>query len=491
MSSAADIAVRTAAPRVLVLEDVPEDRARIADILAPLGMVSVPIESFEEASQAIDVPPAAIVLSADVRNGFNICHKFRKEPAFKDVPLILTTAKAGPDVIDKHRRLPTRADEYVRKPFADDALADALDRLVPKAAPKVPATVTEFAENEAIPGVMLPIMDEASPVPPPLFPDPALTARIEALVLELAQERQQHAADLAERDAEAARRDGELAAQREENTRLERELDAARAFQATAEALEERLVALEEERDALAGKLESAQSFGNEIEPLRARIAALEEERDDLAARESRVRSDLEQTTQFFERLEAGYKDSLAATQAEKAATDEARDRCEERLAELTEKAAELARLQAGLPALHEAAARAELLAKELAQHQSASEELERLRGQVSTLESTNRELETRIGGLDAANQAQAAQIGEMVRMKRDFTALKDAEAEARRQADLLAARLERIRAALTDPLEPTNPTNAADDPMPAAVLLSHEPSGDAPADRTSEDPAS
>lgn len=491
MSSAADIAVPTSAPRVLVLEDVPEDRARIADALAPLGMVPVPIESFEEASQAVDAPPAVIILSADVRNGFNICHKFRKEPAFKDVPLILTTAKAGPDVIDKHRRLPTRADEYVRKPFSDDDLTRALGRLVSKFVPRVPGPAQAFSKNGSNPAVMLPIAEPPAWAPPSTSPDPIQSARIEALILELAQERQRHAQDLADRDADSTRRDDELSTLRAENTRLERELDAARAFQVTVGVLEERVIALEEERDTLAGKLESALSFSNEVEPLRARIAALEEERDDLAARESRIRADLEQTTQFFERLEAGYKDSLAATQAEKAATDEARDRCEERLAELTDKAAELARLQAGLPALHEAAARAELLAKELAQHQAATEELDRLRDRVSMLESMNRDLETRVGELDAANQAQAAQIGEMVRMKRDYSSLKDSEAEARRQADLLAARLDRVRAALADLPEAHDSADSAAAPVPAAILLSHQPSGDAPANRTSEDPVS
>lgn len=489
--------------RGLVIEDVPEDRERVEAMLTARGLDPVVVATLEEAqAAAAGQAPAAIVLSADVRNGFNLCLRFRKDPILKDAPLVMTTAKAGPDIIEKHRRLPTHADEYVRKPLDEESLGNALDRLLGSPVPVLELALeeetppdlpgTEPAVAEAPPEPPSP-PDEVPPEPapvesgvavsaesPPPGADPDLAARIASLE-----------AALEARDAQEARLAAELEAAQDQVAALTGQLDAARASAEELGPLKARLVAIEEERDALAGQMDTLRSFEAEIEPLRVRIAALEEERDTLLAAEEKARTDLEQTTQFFERLEAGYKDSLAAAQAEKVATEEARERCEERIHELTDKADELARLQATLPPLHEAAARAELLAKDIERLRPEAEEAETLRNRLAALETVNQELETRIAELDAANQAQAAQIGEMVRMKRDFAGLRRSEAEARAHAEALAAHLERIRRAVLEEAAPPDPDAPPKEAAAPAVMVSRDDATteEEPA-ATQEDPA-
>lgn len=521
--------------RALVIEDVPADRARIDGMLKARGLAPLTVETLEEAhAAASDGPVGVIVLSADVRNGFNLCLKLRKDPVFKGVPLVLTTAKAGPDVIEKHQRLPTRADEYVRKPLDEDSLGEVLDRLLG------PEAMLEIATDDDMPPD-LPAAAPAVPPPPPApradreapalrqvedeihvlrdavsqlarekaelngrvghlasemadrhdRPDTGradLAARVEALSAELAEARASHARRLEEQAAHASRLAAELEAARDQSAALFGQLDAARASALEVPSLRSRVAALEAERDALARQAEADRAFAAEIEPLRARLSALEEERDALAERDAKLQSELEQTTQFFERLEAGYKDSLAVAQAEKAATEEARDRAEQHALELAEKAGELARVQATLPALHEAAARAELLQKELEPLQAAAAEAEQLRSRLAALEAVNHEMEVRLSELDAANQAQAAQIGEMVRMKREFVALRQSEAETRQRAAALAAHLDRIRAAVADETgEGARPE--APPPPPAVMVSPSRPQNGSLSHATREDP--
>ncbi len=519
MSDPIDIAMGIS-PRALVIEDVPEDRALTEAMLLARGLTPVTVENLVEAqTAAAGVVPTVIVLSADVRNGFNLCLRFRKDQILKDAPLIMTTAKAGPAVIDKHRKLPNHADEYVRKPLGEDSLGEAIDRLLGS------LPVLDVSTDDEIPPD-LPMPEESPDAAPPLesappdlpkdvpaTPDPevqsapdatfdstarpsapvdtALAKRVESLEDELAEANARHALELAQRDTEVSRLAAELEEARDRSAAMVGQLDAARTSAEEAGPLRAQLTTLEGERDALAGQMETLQSFQAEIEPLRARIAELEDEREVLVTREAKAHSDLEQTTRFFERLEAGYKDSLATAQAEKVAIEEERERSEERAQELGERAEELARLQATLPQLHEAAARAELMAKDFERLQATAEEAKQLRSRVATLETVNQEMETRLGELDTANQAQAAQIGEMVRMKREFAALTRSEAGARKQAEELATHLEHIRAAVLGNEGAQAPGyKGAPENSPVAVIASRDPEPAPLPDENQKDPS-
>jgi CheY-like chemotaxis protein len=76
--------------------------------------------------------PSAIVLCVELpgMSGYLVCQKLRKDEALRSIPLVLTSAEATEETFEKHRTLKARADEYVLKPYAPEALLATLDALV-------------------------------------------------------------------------------------------------------------------------------------------------------------------------------------------------------------------------------------------------------------------------------------------------------------------------------------------------------------------------
>jgi CheY-like chemotaxis protein len=106
--------------------------------------------------------PDLIVLCIDPkRTGWAICNRLRKSPTLKSVPLIITSAEATEKDFEDHKKLKTRAEEYLHKPFAFEALtqkiAGILGPLAPAAAPsdemgndlEIPLEPDEIAVEDA------------------------------------------------------------------------------------------------------------------------------------------------------------------------------------------------------------------------------------------------------------------------------------------------------------------------------------------------------
>jgi CheY-like chemotaxis protein len=62
-------------------------------------------------------------------SGFAVCNKLRKDPDLREVPLLLTSADASDETFEQHRKLKTRADAYLHKPFAMSELIAQLTSL--------------------------------------------------------------------------------------------------------------------------------------------------------------------------------------------------------------------------------------------------------------------------------------------------------------------------------------------------------------------------
>ncbi|HRI63285.1 MAG TPA: response regulator, partial [Polyangium sp.] len=77
--------------------------------------------------------PDLILLSIELprMNGFSVCNKLKKDPQLKDVPLIIMSSDSSDETFEQHRRLKTRAEDYVRKPIALGELVGHIRRLVP------------------------------------------------------------------------------------------------------------------------------------------------------------------------------------------------------------------------------------------------------------------------------------------------------------------------------------------------------------------------
>ncbi|MEP7051788.1 MAG: response regulator, partial [Pseudomonadota bacterium] len=74
--------------------------------------------------------PDLILLSIELprMNGFSVCNKLKRDAALKDVPLIIMSSESTEETFEQHRRLRTRAEDYIHKPIGFDEL---LGRLQP------------------------------------------------------------------------------------------------------------------------------------------------------------------------------------------------------------------------------------------------------------------------------------------------------------------------------------------------------------------------
>lgn len=97
--------------------------------------------------------PDLILLSADLRDssGFEACRVFRTHPELSHVPLVLISAEWTDDMFERHRQLPTHADEYIKKPIAIDELLSRLTTLLPPLSNRPVPPVRPFLKRVAPP----------------------------------------------------------------------------------------------------------------------------------------------------------------------------------------------------------------------------------------------------------------------------------------------------------------------------------------------------
>src|SRR6188472_3910122 len=72
--------------------------------------------------------PDLILLSIELpgMNGFLVCKKLKKQEGLENVPLFILSSEATEDVFEQHKKLRTRADDYIHKPIA---FVDLFDRV--------------------------------------------------------------------------------------------------------------------------------------------------------------------------------------------------------------------------------------------------------------------------------------------------------------------------------------------------------------------------
>ena len=89
--------------------------------------------------RAKDAPPDLILLCVELpkMSGYSICNKLKKNPSLKDVPLVIMSSEATPDIFEQHRKLKTRAEEYLIKPFDMNELLGKIRPLLDGGAPHI------------------------------------------------------------------------------------------------------------------------------------------------------------------------------------------------------------------------------------------------------------------------------------------------------------------------------------------------------------------
>ncbi|MCC6806392.1 MAG: response regulator [Deltaproteobacteria bacterium] len=77
--------------------------------------------------------PSAIVLCVELgkMSGYSICNKLKKDEQLKDIPLVITSREATNETFEQHKKLKTRAEAYLIKPFKPQELQSVLTELAP------------------------------------------------------------------------------------------------------------------------------------------------------------------------------------------------------------------------------------------------------------------------------------------------------------------------------------------------------------------------
>jgi twitching motility two-component system response regulator PilH len=117
--------------KVLVVDDVAVDLNRMADIVKALGHVAVSAVDGEEAlEKAKSERPDLILLDIVIpkKNGFQVCRELREDPSVASIPVIMVTSK-NQDT-DKFYGLKQGANEYLPKPYTEDALKNAIRKYI-------------------------------------------------------------------------------------------------------------------------------------------------------------------------------------------------------------------------------------------------------------------------------------------------------------------------------------------------------------------------
>lgn len=130
-------------PKVLVFESDAAFAGLVTTGLAQYGCESQVVDDGETGiTLAEKDPPDLILLSIELprMNGFSVCNKLKRNGKLKSVPLVLMSSEATDETFEQHKRLRTRAEEYLHKPLT-------VEDLVVRIQPFVPLTKTADAAD--------------------------------------------------------------------------------------------------------------------------------------------------------------------------------------------------------------------------------------------------------------------------------------------------------------------------------------------------------
>jgi DNA-binding response OmpR family regulator len=105
--------------QILVVDDEPSIVLSLEFLMKEAGYTVRVATDGEAALRAISAaPPDLVLLDVNLpkRNGYEVCEAVRANPAWKEVRIIMLTAK-GRDV-ERQKGLAMGADDYVTKPFS-------------------------------------------------------------------------------------------------------------------------------------------------------------------------------------------------------------------------------------------------------------------------------------------------------------------------------------------------------------------------------------
>ena len=116
---------------ILVADDEPNIVLSLEFLLKQAGFRVRTVSDGEAALAAIaQDPPDLVLLDVMIpgRDGYAVCQGSRANPAWRDMRIIMLTAKGGD--IQREKGLSLGADEYVTKPFSTRELVERIRRML-------------------------------------------------------------------------------------------------------------------------------------------------------------------------------------------------------------------------------------------------------------------------------------------------------------------------------------------------------------------------
>ena len=116
---------------ILVVDDEPNIVLSLEFLLKQAGFRVRTVSNGEAALAAIaQEPPDLVLLDVMIpgRDGYAVCQEVRSNPAWRDMRIIMLTAKGGD--IQREKGLSLGADEYVTKPFSTRELVERVRRML-------------------------------------------------------------------------------------------------------------------------------------------------------------------------------------------------------------------------------------------------------------------------------------------------------------------------------------------------------------------------
>jgi len=121
------------AKRILVIDSDESFANVLAAAISKSGLAPLTATNSEHGmTLAKQENPDLIVVCVEAQptNGYMLCTRLKKDEKLKSTPIILTSANATPDSFEKHKKLKTRAEDYLSKPFPASALVEKASQLL-------------------------------------------------------------------------------------------------------------------------------------------------------------------------------------------------------------------------------------------------------------------------------------------------------------------------------------------------------------------------
>jgi DNA-binding response OmpR family regulator len=109
----------------------------------------------DDGKKALDVAaadrPDVIVLCVELprMSGYSVCNRLKKDNHLKGIPLVITSKEATAETFAQHKKLMTRADDYLIKPFSEAELVEIIEALLarPRSLPPPRAATPSFLRS--------------------------------------------------------------------------------------------------------------------------------------------------------------------------------------------------------------------------------------------------------------------------------------------------------------------------------------------------------